>query len=375
MKKNLILLVLVLFAVTACKQKPQYEIKGTIADELPDSTYVYLKANGKQVRTAPAIDSTVAVNNTFTFTGSVEIPDVYYLFINNRATIVFLENAPIEVTIDPEDPDNSKATGSTLNDLYNSYLESIDKFKSKLQALENRFREAMDASPDGKISPEFEEEVSMEYQEIMEEQKAYQIQFLNENPNNAVAACILQQISYYLTTEELDEQLNKFDAANSQLYSVIMLREYVETQKKTAVGQPFVDIKLSDTEGNPIALSDYAGKGKYVLVDFWASWCGPCRGENPNVVALYDRYKDKGFEIVGVSLDQDKDAWLKGIKDDGITWPQMSDLKYWDSEGAKLYSVRSIPATVLIDKDGIIIARDLRGEELDNKVAELIDEK
>ena len=120
-------------------------------------------------------------------------------------------------------------------------------------------------------------------------------------------------------------------------------------------------------------MSDYAGKGKVVLVDFWASWCGPCRQEMPNVVKVYNQYKDKGFEIVGVSLDQTEEAWKKGIADLGITWPQMSDLKYWQCEAAAIYGVNAIPHTVLIDKDGTIIERNLRGEKLYERIAELLD--
>ena len=119
-------------------------------------------------------------------------------------------------------------------------------------------------------------------------------------------------------------------------------------------------------------LSDFIAKNKYTLIDFWASWCGPCRAEMPNVVAAYKKYQSKGFGIVGVSLDRDAEAWKKAIKDLNITWPQMSDLKAWDCEGAKLYGVRSIPATVLVDQEGTIIARNLRGDAIEAKLAELL---
>ena len=119
-------------------------------------------------------------------------------------------------------------------------------------------------------------------------------------------------------------------------------------------------------------MSDYAGKGKVVLVDFWASWCGPCRREMPNLVEAYAKYKGKNFEIVGVSLDQNADSWKEAIKTLKMTWPQMSDLKYWNSEGAQLYAVNSIPHTMLIDGEGTIIARGLHGEELQTKIAEAL---
>ena len=137
-------------------------------------------------------------------------------------------------------------------------------------------------------------------------------------------------------------------------------------------GQKFVDIKMPNEKGEMIKLSDYAGKGKYVLIDFWASWCGPCLREIPNFIEVYEMYKDKNFEIVGVSLDNNKDKWLSGIERFKLPWIQMSDLKHWSSEGGRLYGVRSIPHTVLIDPKGIIIDKNLRGEALKERLAELI---
>ena len=129
---------------------------------------------------------------------------------------------------------------------------------------------------------------------------------------------------------------------------------------------------MQTPDGQNVKLSDYVGKGKVVLVDFWASWCGPCRREMPNLVEAYKQYKNKNFEIVGVSLDQNGDAWKAAIEQLNITWPQMSDLKYWNCEGAQLYAVSSIPHTVLIDGEGTIIARGLHGEDLQKKLAEVL---
>ncbi len=130
------------------------------------------------------------------------------------------------------------------------------------------------------------------------------------------------------------------------------------------------DFSLPKADGTPFSLSKL--RGKYVLVDFWASWCGPCRKENPQVVALYNKYKDKGFEILGVSLDEDKEAWLKAIEKDRLTWIHVSDLKGWQNEAARLYNVNAIPMTYLIDPDGVIIAKGLRGPALEAKLQELL---
>ena len=139
--------------------------------------------------------------------------------------------------------------------------------------------------------------------------------------------------------------------------------------KATAIGQPAPEIELPNPEGQVVKLSSF--KGKYVLVDFWAKWCGPCRKENPNVVRAYNQYKDKGFTVFGVSLDRSKDDWLRAIQEDGLTWTHVSDLKYWQSEAAKTYNINAIPFSVLLDPQGVIIGKNLRGAALENKLAEI----
>lgn len=168
--------------------------------------------------------------------------------------------------------------------------------------------------------------------------------------------------------------IDKIDAANYKAYPenpyVKQYHQQVEVERKTAIGASAPDISLADPEGKIRTLSSL--KGKVVLIDFWASWCGPCRKENPHVVAMYKEYHDKGFEIYSVSLDKERSSWLAAIAKDNLIWPDhVSDLKYWKSEGAAAYGVTSIPFTVLIDKKGKIVAKKLRGEELENKVKEL----
>jgi peroxiredoxin len=145
----------------------------------------------------------------------------------------------------------------------------------------------------------------------------------------------------------------------------------IESAKVTAIGAIAPDFTLPDANGTPVTLSSY--KGKYVLIDFWASWCGPCRQENPNVVKAYNKYKTKKFTIIGVSLDKPgaKDAWMSAIKNDGLTWTQVSDLQFWDNKAAKLYGITSIPQNFLLDPTGKIIAKNLRGGDLEAKLAEI----
>jgi len=154
--------------------------------------------------------------------------------------------------------------------------------------------------------------------------------------------------------------------------AVITLKERIVKLRAVAIGQIAPDFVQNDKDGNPVKLSDIYSQNEYTLVDFWAAWCGPCRQENPNVVAVFNDYKGKGFGVFGVSLDQDRDRWLKAIEDDKLTWPHVSDLKFWQNEAATLYGISSIPANILVDKSGKIIARNLRAQGLRDKVAELL---
>ena len=172
--------------------------------------------------------------------------------------------------------------------------------------------------------------------------------------------------------EQLDSLLNILDPKMAVVPTIIDLRERVELLKKLAVGKIAPDFVMNDPDGNPVKFSDVYSKNEVTLLDFWAAWCGPCRAENPNVVAVFNDYKDKGFTVFGVSLDRTKDDWLKAIADDGLTWTHVSDLAYWNNAAAQMYAVNSIPSSLLVDKAGTIIAKNKRGDELRTAVAEIL---
>jgi peroxiredoxin len=173
-----------------------------------------------------------------------------------------------------------------------------------------------------------------------------------------------------LTADEIVKYTALLDPSLAQTQYVKLLKELPAVLRSTAIGAKAPDFALPSPDGKVLRLSDHFGK--YLLLDFWASWCGPCRKENPNIVRVFNKYKEKGFVVFAVSLDSKKEPWVQAIQKDGLNWPQVSDLLFWDSGPAKLYGIRGIPGNVLIDPSGTIIARNVRGEELEKKLAELL---
>jgi len=194
--------------------------------------------------------------------------------------------------------------------------------------------------------------------------------FVTANKDNLIPAYYLSQIYYAYDYDELSKVL---DPATPYYNHPAMARakRQLEALEKRKPGKMFMDMTMNDMGGKPQKLSQWCGKGNYVLIDFWASWCGPCRREMPNVVENYAKYHAKGFEIIGVSFDSKAEAWQNAVKMLGMAWPQLSDLKGWKSEGASLYGITSIPSNVLLDKDGKIMAVNLMDSELGEKLKEL----
>jgi peroxiredoxin len=260
-------------------------------------------------------------------------------------------------------------TGAPLDVLYKQHRRELDaQVGNRLQAIEKKYA-AMKASPTDKLPDSLAKQHSREVQAAFGRADTLSMQFIQAHPESVVSAFLAQ--SYYeMEPEKLEKIYGTLAPQGKQSYYGQRIRTYLDEQAKIGLGRTAPEFSMADTTGKPVALSSL--RGKYVLVDFWASWCGPCRKENPNVVAAYQKYHDKGFEILGVSLDDKKHLWEKAINADKLTWQHVSDLKGWRNQAAGLYMVKSVPSSFLLDKDGKIIAKNLRGEDLHKKLAELL---
>jgi len=377
--KKILILIAIVFPIVTMAQSGSYQINATFTQQKSPAK-AYLVSSSK------IIDSVAIVNGKFSFTHKIVEPELVGMLINYQGgnypgwsknadvTTFYLEKGTITIT-GIDSLKNAKIKAGTVNDdnkrLNQIILEATVQARKEAQAKLAGI--TAEQRKDSAFTNIMMDVFRNAHKKLAKDTDSLKKVFISQNPNSFISLVALTEVAGPdIDKAEIEPIYKNLSAAlkNTQIAKAFEKRLYYD--KPTSVGKIAPDFTQNDVNNKPVRLSDF--KGKYVLLDFWASWCGPCRAENPNVLAAYQKYKDKNFTVLGVSLDQPgkKDAWLAAIKADGLLWTQVSDLQFWNNAAAKLYEITSIPQNFLIDPNGKIIAKNLRGELLTEKLAAIL---
>jgi len=366
--KNLFLFFVIATLVLSCTSQEGKEFKVTGSLSNSNGEYIYLdELQSKSILGKDSVQ--IGESGNFLISGRIEEVGFYRLRMSddNFVNLVINQGDQLEITADATSLYNTyQIKGSEDAHLlyeFNDYIRTFNMQTDSLRIVASKAYGSPNADSLNQL-------INMVYNQLLIQRQTFAREFVNNNASSIASLAAAQSL-------DPEKDLKSYLKLKKELTLKYPTSEYVknfnvqvERMSKLAVGSEAPQIVLNDPNGVSVPLASL--RGKVVLIDFWASWCKPCRIENPNVVRLYNRYKDQGFEIYGVSLDKNKNNWVSAIKQDGLEWPQVSDLQFWNSSVVKLYDIKSIPQTYLIDEYGIIIAKGLRGQALEAKLAEVL---
>ncbi|MBC2840496.1 TlpA disulfide reductase family protein [Robiginitalea sp. SC105] len=367
--KNAFLTLIACLIAMACNSGASggFEISGSLDGDLADGTKVILRRSDENMQPVD-VDTASLEAGRFTFTGTAGQPELYYLFVEGaRGGIpLILENGEIEISAHKDSLQAADLSGTPQNEAYAEYIEGAREKSAQRLSMNEDMRKAVMEQDSAMMAS-----LRDEYFELLESMTEYEKTFVRENPDALISALIINRMlqSNSVPVAEVEELYAALTDGIKATTHGSGIADRLEAARRTAIGAKAPAFSAPTPEGEELALSN--ALGKVTLVDFWAAWCRPCRAENPNIVQVYKKYKDKGFKVLGVSLDRNADDWKQAIVADGLDWQHVSNVRYFD-EIAELYNVSAIPASFILDENGVIVAKNLRGDELEEKIAELL---
>lgn len=370
--KNLLSIIALAITMISCNQtaKDEYEISG-VADGIENGKKVFIQVMDEK-NTPTSIDTAVVTNGKFEFKGNLKEVELAYLkFDLDGSMPFFLENGKIDIVFDKDSTFKSTAKGTFNNDILAEFNTKSVAIGKKLAQFQKNNLSQMRLAQQNQDTVTINK-IMKEHDSFQKEMDVYSEEFITKNTNAILSTLLIENFINQKTLEltKIQSYFNGLTEEVKNTKSGKRVKKLLDAITSVEVGKKAPDFSAPSPEGKTVSLKE--SMGKVTIIDFWASWCGPCRMENPNVVAMYNELHEKGLNIIGVSLDRDEAKWKEAIEKDGLKWNHISNLKFWQDPIAELYNVKSIPATFILDANGVIVAKDLRGAELKAKVEELL---
>jgi len=375
--KKIFLLVALSLTLLSCSNG--FVINGTVKD-IADGTKVKLERQQETLGFLITVDTAEIKDGQFTFKGKAPEPGLYMISIDSvrgKSPIV-VENAEIDITIDKENPLQNKVSGTYNNEQLVEYTTHLAKIQLKIKDFQKANETVLQkarADRDTAVIKKLFKQLGKIKEGVRDETMAFQKKYTDSHPKSFISLILIQGALGY-PNADLKEIRQRFDDLDPSLKNTATGKNLVkklDELKTVNVGRRAPNFTAPDPSGKPLSLN--ASIGRITIIDFWASWCPPCRKENPHMVALYNEFHEKGLNIIGVSLDKDADKWKEAIEKDGLVWPQVSNLKHWEDPIAQQYGVQALPATFVLNQYGVVVAKDLSGEALRKKVIALLEKK